>query len=102
MKTIKGMIAQYFIMKNNHISIEFVSSINKLKDTSTVSDSKKEEKEDKLKYGDRKKVGIKKCLEIITNEHNYKTWEDFFSKHTKKDDLADSFLQGIWYIKNKL
>jgi len=100
MKTIQGMIAQYFIMKNNNISIEFVSSINKLKDTST--ENKKEEKEDKLKYGDRKKVGIKKCLEIITNEHNYKSWEDFFSKHTKKDDLADSFLQGIWYIKNKL
>jgi hypothetical protein len=96
MKTIQGMIAQYFIMKNNSISIEFVSSINKLKDVSP------EGKEDKLKYGDRKKVGIKKCLEIITNEHNYKTWEDFFSKHTKKDDLADSFLQGIWYIKNKI
>jgi len=55
-----------------------------------------------MKYSDRKKVGIKKCLEIITNEHNYKTWEDFFSKHSKKDDLADSFLQGVWYIKNKL
>lgn len=96
MKTIQGMIAQYFIMKNNNISIEFVSSINKLKDVSS------EGKEEKLKYGDRKKVGIKKCLEIITNEHNYKTWEDFFSKHTKKDDLADSFLQGMWYIKNKL
>ena len=103
MKTIQGMIAQYFIMKNNNISIEFVSSINKLKDSSTEGTThKNEEKEDKMKYGDRKKVGIKKCLEIITNEHNYKTWEDFFSKHTKKDDLADSFLQGIWYIKNKL
>jgi hypothetical protein len=102
MKTIQGMIAQYFIMKNSNISIEFVSSINKLKDSSAVGDSKNEAKEDKLKYGDRKKVGIKKCLEIITNEHNYKSWEDFFSKHTKKDDLADSFLQGIWYIKSKL
>lgn len=102
MKTIQGMIAQYFIMKNNNISIEFVSSINKLKDTSSSMDSKKEEKEDKLKYGDRKKMGVKKCLEIITNEHNYKSWEDFFSKHTKKDDLADSFLQGIWYITHKL
>jgi hypothetical protein len=100
MKTIQGMIAQYFIMKNNNISIEFVSSINKLKDYST--DCKKEDKEEKMKYSDRKKVGIKKCLEIITNEHNYKTWEDFFSKHSKKDDLADSFLQGVWYIKNKL
>ena len=23
-------------------------------------------------------------------------------EHKKKDDLADSFLQGIWYIKYKL
>jgi hypothetical protein len=31
MKTIQGMLAQYFIMKNENIHIEFVSSSNKLK-----------------------------------------------------------------------
>jgi hypothetical protein len=31
MKTIQGMIAQYFIMQDRHIEIEFVSSHNKLK-----------------------------------------------------------------------
>jgi hypothetical protein len=28
-------------------------------------------------------------------------WIDFFHTHSKKDDLADCFLQGIWYIKNR-
>ena len=100
MKTIQGMIAQYFIMKNNNISIEFVSSINKLKDDTSLK--KSSSSDDKIKYSERKKRGIQKCLEIINNEHNYKSWEDFFGNHSKKDDLADSFLQGIWYIKNKL
>ena len=31
MKTIQGMLAQYFIMNNTDIHIEFVSSVNKLK-----------------------------------------------------------------------
>jgi hypothetical protein len=99
MKTIQGMIAQYFIMKNNNISIEFVSSVNKLKDAPSNNETKNE---DKMKYSDRKKKGIQKCLEIITNAHYYKSWEGFFSKHTKKDDLADSFLQGLWYVENKI
>ena len=25
-----------------------------------------------------------------------------FSVHKKKDDLADCFLQGMWYIQNKV
>jgi hypothetical protein len=99
MKTIQGMIAQYFIMKNNNISIEFVSSVNKLKDD---KQSHLEKNDEKMKYSDRKKKGIQKCLEIITNTHYYQCWEEFFSKHTKKDDLADSFLQGLWYVKNKI
>jgi hypothetical protein len=26
---------------------------------------------------------------------------EHFSRHSKKDDLADSFLQGLWYINQK-
>lgn len=93
MKTIQGMIAQYFIMKNELQYIEFVSSINKLKEINTT---------DKLNYNERKKTGINKCIEYLRGDLNYSKWLDFFIKHKKKDDLSDSFLQGIWYIKNKL
>ena len=89
MKTIQGMVSQYFIMRDNCAHIEFISSMNKLKEYN-VSNTK-------LNYSDRKKLGINICLEILNDND-----KDFFIKHKKKDDLADSFLQGLWYIKNKL
>jgi hypothetical protein len=95
MKTIQGMISQYFIMKNNNIQIEFISASNKLKDFLP------KEKEEKLDYKERKKLGIQTCLEIITTDCRFKEWTTFFNKHAKKDDLSDCFLQGMWFIKYK-
>jgi hypothetical protein len=88
MKTIQGMLAQYFIMKNADIEIEFVSAINKLKKYLT----------EKIDYKERKKLGVKVCSEFVSNDNKFKEWEHFFQKHTKKDDLSDCFLQGMWYI----
>ena len=112
MKTVQGMISQYFIMRNQNIQIEFVSSANKLKGQ-PVADSDDEveviemgEKESKAKvkpsYSDRKKMGIKYCLDLINKSNDDKLWHPFFINHKKQDDLADSFLQGIWYINNKI
>jgi hypothetical protein len=96
MKTIQGMISQYFIMKNNNIQIEFVSASNKLKDF-LPKDSK-----EKTDYKQRKKLGIETCLEFVSSDFRFKEWEDFFIKHSKKDDLSDCFLQGMWFIKYKI
>lgn len=93
MKTIQGMIVQYFIMSNLNVKhIEFISASNKLKDCDI---------KDKCKYSDRKKIGISKCLELITTDFRFSEHVDYFNKHKKKDDLSDSFLQGIWFINNK-
>lgn len=95
MKTIQGMIVQYFIMSNIEVTnIEFISASNKLKD---LCDEK-----DKTKYSDRKKMGVLKCLELLNNNFNYYDKLDFFNSNNKKDDLADCFLQGIWFINNKI
>lgn len=101
MKTIQGMIAQYFIMSDVSVDhIEFVSSINKLKD---FNSSKKLVIDKKpLTYSDRKKLGISKCLDIISNDFLFQEKTDFFISHKKKDDLADCFLQGLWFIQNKI
>ena len=88
MKTIQGMIAQFFIM-NNINNIEFISASNKLKNYIT----------NKTSYNERKKISIKITLDIITKENCLIEWQEHFNKHSKKDDLADSFLQGLWYIK---
>jgi len=95
MKTLQGMLAQYFIMRDKP-SISFISSANKLKKNNV-------EKNDVLKtqttYTERKKEGVKIVKELL---EKYNTeWLDKFLHHKKKDDLADAFLQGIWVYNNK-
>jgi hypothetical protein len=93
MKTIQGMIVQYFVMCNLKVNyIEFISASNKLKDF----DAK-----EKTKYSDRKKLGISKCLETISTDFRFNEHLSYFNSHKKKDDLSDSFLQGLWFINNK-
>jgi len=94
MKTIQGMLVQYFIMSTIQVGhIDFVSAANKLKDCDITK---------KTKYSDRKKIGIEKCLDIILNDNNFNEHLEYFTQHKKKDDLADSFLQGLWFIKTNL
>lgn len=94
MKTIQGMISQYFIMRNTNIKIEFISACNKLKDFATESID--------TEYKERKKMGIQICRQLLKDDSSYSEWEEFFEKHLKKDDLSDCFLQGLWYIKHKI
>jgi hypothetical protein len=92
MKNIQGMLVQYFIMNKVYIEqIEFVSACNKLKECDIKV---------KTKYSERKKISISKCLEIIESDNS--SFFDFYLTHTKKDDLADCFLQGRWFIKEKI
>jgi len=90
MKTLQGMIAQYFIM-HGKTQIAFVSAANKLKGHQDIET-------DLTTYASRKKEGINVTLKLL-NER-YLEWIPHFTQHKKKDDLADSFLQGNWYLKN--
>jgi len=108
MKTIQGMIAQYFIMNNNTEHIEFVSSVNKLKQSSGKQKSNEESQSQSQSqdattkdYKSRKNQGISKCLEILTTDHCFTNQLSYFNTHKKKDDLSDSFLQGLWFINTK-
>ena len=91
MKTIQGMVAQYFIMRFERINIEFISSSNKLKYFTN----------DKTDYKQHKKDSIYFTNILLENNSFYSKYVDDFNESKKKDDLADSFLQGIWYIKFK-
>jgi hypothetical protein len=110
MKTLQGMITQYFIMKNIQ-SIEFISASCKLKlftsvdvvtPSSTTTDDVVEECIDASTYADRKKSGIIVCRSLgeISRKRNseFAKWMPVFEKHKKKDDLADCFLQGLWRV----
>ena len=92
MKTIQGMITQYFVMIKVE-DIHYISSYNKLK---LFVPSKKN-----LTYKERKNLGIECTLKELDKSQTQE-WINYFNTHKKKDDLADSFLQGFWYINMKL
>lgn len=101
MKTLQGMLTQYFIMRGRpDICIEFISSANKLKGF-----REKDTQEDKKNaYKKHKTDGIAICREFLEANPVWQEWNIRFndkSLGSKKDDLADSFLQGIWYLKNR-
>jgi hypothetical protein len=103
MKSLQGMIAQYFIM-HDKTQIMFVSAANKLKGyTQSAAGEQSADGEtsaagaDKSSYADRKKAGIRITTELLTHNTD---WLTFFKTHKKKDDLADAFLQGKWYLNS--
>ena len=115
MKSLQGMLAQYFIM-HDKTQIVFVSAANKLKGyagaseavahVEAVSQSASEavaseaasvDSADTSSYAARKKEGIRITLELLTANYSA-DWLAYFKTHKKKDDLADAFLQGKWYI----
>ena len=113
MKTIQGMLAQYFIMKNDNIHIDFVSSshkLNQFKQTAAIreptnaiiqdSGSTGESTKTNPHYKAHKSDGITYCQEILEKNETMTQWN--LSMNTrKKDDLADAFLQGMWYFKQQ-
>jgi hypothetical protein len=103
MASIQGLLTQYFIMENNEnlqeIIIEFISSKNKLKLFSNTSEDSVP-KTTNEKYKQHKKDGVTYAKQIISENPLFEPWLSSLDTK-KKDDLADCFLQGIWYIKDK-
>jgi hypothetical protein len=113
MKSIQGMITMYFIQKgcnvvywNSGNKLRFMNTKNKEKKgkVKQTTDSEtniiqKAEKVEKTTYKERKKLSIL-ITECIIQE-NYKEYLELFTKHKKKDDLADCFLQLIDYLVKK-
>ena len=87
MKTIQGMVAQYFINQGIY-NIEFISSANKL--NYFIKDKK-------TSYNERKKLSCSLTKQYI-EKNNIEKYKDFFYKHKKQDDLADCFLQAIYFL----
>lgn len=93
MKTLQGMITQYFIMRGVP-DIRFISAINKLKmfpNEPGQGQGQGQEGEDC--YANRKKRSIEITRSLLTAHHRA-----LFEKHKKKDDLADCLLQGLWWL----
>ena len=124
MKTVQGMVTQYFLMRGVAPDrISYISAANKLKPWTSVppthvhKDSGEECESEIDTYDDRKKLGIastRKLLQsgetgcggfrIIGGEGDGRScgeWLAAFETHKKKDDMADSLLQGLSYATAK-
>ena len=111
MKSIATTIYDYYLIrgiidkertKSNISNVKFMSPSNKLK-IANDGDKKqlvKAKNTDETKgYKLTKSLGIKYCLELI--EHLPDSIVHFKS-HKKKDDLADSFLQGAYFYTHSI
>jgi len=140
MKTLQGMIAQYFILRGLP-NIKFISAANKLKDfqieggasaigasaigasaigasaigasaigasatgasatgaSATGASGTGASAKTKTTYAERKQMGIDITQTLLANSLSNMHLCVFFAEHKKKDDLADSFLQGLWFLK---
>ena len=90
MKVLQGMIMQHFIERGCQLIVE-VSPANKLK--AFLGESKRSS------YSERKKLAVTATRGLISGEAHAR-WRPTFEAHKKKDDLADAFLQGVWYLNN--
>ena len=105
MKTVQGMVTQYFLMRGvPKTSISYISATNKLKAWSAINADAEIDT-----YDDRKKTGIA-CVRTMLSpmmplgnnlpitgmsDADIQRWKMAFESHKKKDDMADSLLQGI-------
>jgi hypothetical protein len=92
MNTIQGMVAQYFIMRSDNLQIDFISSGGKLKGLATNNSTN---------YSDHKKDGIRFCNLFLEANPALAPFKAVIDASMKKDDLADCFLQGIYFLKKQ-
>jgi hypothetical protein len=90
MKSIQMMIFSFFVLKD--MKVYMISAVNKLKVKKNPVPT------EKLTYSQKKKKSVELAL-MYTDD----TYSDVLKTSKKKDDLADCYLQGVfWLEKNDL
>ena len=98
MKSIQMLVYSYFLIngvksdKSNIENLEMINARNKLK----VYKGPKIECKYKETYKKNKFLAIEYCKIMIKDEEH--KFIDLYESSKKKDDLSDSYLQGIYYL----
>ena len=109
MKAISSTLYDYFLIrgifdkaitKSNIKLVKYMSPSNKLKLNSN-NEIEKVTKEINCtnKYKLTKKLAVEYTKILLQDQI---TWMDHFNSYKKKDDLADAFLQGVYYISKNI
>ena len=92
------IILQEKVSKRKKKVEEPVVEVVECSDVNVVIIPEKKKKGSALKYADKKRLAIEHAKYFVQFNPDY---IDFFNNHKKKDDLADSFLQGLYYLKKR-
>jgi hypothetical protein len=105
MKTVQMLLYSYFLI-NGYTSdtsaignIEMINARNKLKAYTGPQIESPFPKEKKNIYKTNKFLAIEYCKVMVEEEESQ--FRELFLSSKKKDDLADSFLQGVFWILKK-
>ena len=105
MKTVQMLLYSYFLINgycqdsSNIGNIEMINARNKLKAYSGPEIQSPFSKDKKNIYKTNKYLAIEYCKHMITCEDE--SFQELFNTSRKKDDLSDSFLQGVYWILKK-
>lgn len=93
MKAVENLLHAYFLTKDPERPVVIWDARHKVPDVAGAG---------KARYAQRKKVSIERARKFIeaTGGAN-RDWVEFFDKHKKKDDLADTVLQALSYIDKR-
>ena len=94
------------IMGREISTIKLINASNKLKLGKHLKEINNTESilNIKTKYSKNKKLAILYTNHFLKERlitDDYEKFNNIFNEHKKKDDLADAFLQGLYYIENK-
>lgn len=102
MKSIQIIIYSYFLIKGysiipktiNHIQMISATQKNKYCNEYCKNNECIKKPQTKSSYNNAKKLAILVTQDLLINDK----YLEFFKEHKKKDDLADSYLQGRQYL----
>ena len=98
MKSVQMLLYSYFLIRGmvdlqKVTDIKLISASNKLKKCNTIEKFKDRSKS----YKDRKKLAVDYCYYLLEELEPIEQ-QDYFSGNCKKDDLADCYLQAMYYL----
>ena len=109
MKSIQMILFSFFnyekiILGREIKNIKLINASNKLKLGKKLKEINESENVVNIKsrYTKNKKLAILYTEYFLKNrliKSDYNKYQELFNEHKKKDDLADAFLQGLYYIE---
>jgi hypothetical protein len=92
MKCVENFLQAYFVIKNPLADTIIYDARHKIPDVAGAG---------KALYRKRKQTSIDRCKEFIETAEQNHHWIPIFQSSKKKDDLADTVMQGLSYLNRR-